>query len=529
MKFSVERAPNSEATVTVELEWTELEKASDRAYRKLAQRYNVPGFRRGHAPRSMLERMLGKDAIYQEGLEELIEDSYREALRSNNLVPIASPTVDAGPLQLNQPYTYTAHVPVLSPVTLGDYHAVRVERPGVDVTDEDVEKVLRDLQQQQTMWLPAERPAQVGDKVVADLKLTVGERQISDLHDNEFELAETREGIFSGMDEHIVGMSEGDTKEFTSTIPSDYPNSDLADQEAHYSVTLKGVKYRELPEIDDELAKSSGDYQTLDELRAAIREQLQARRESNAERDFREALIKAIVDQAEVEIHPTLVEDEAGIMVREMQRLLEQNGLEWSQFLASSGKSEDEYKQDIQPEARDRVKRDLVLDAIADEEGVAVSDQEVQQFLDLLGAMGGSAPMRLRQLTPGQRQNVVSRIRRDKVTALLTTAAGGEEHVHVHGDEEHIHRHDEEEVASGAALAAREGAKLATQAPASRDQSSPAAAGNGKQVSEDESAPVEGEETARQAEGETSVEAAETDIALASERNPDQSPLADDH
>jgi trigger factor len=459
VKVTVERAENSEAVLNVELDWGEVEKASDRAYRKLAQKYTVPGFRRGHAPRSMLERMLGKEAIYQEGLEDLIEDSYRQAIRENNLTPLAQPSLDAAPLEMNHPYTFTARVPVLSPVKVGDYQSVRVEPPTVEVSDEDVDKVLQDLREQQALWLPAERPAQVGDHVVADLKMSVGERGISDLHDNEFELAESREGIFSGMDQHIVGMSEGETKEFTATIPADYANDELAGKTAQYSVTLKGVKYRELPEVDDELAKSSGDYQTLDELRAGIRRDLEARRRSNARREFREALLKAITDQAEVEIHPVLVEDEAGVMMREMQRLLEQNGLSWDQFLAGSNKSEADYKRDLEPEARERVKRDLVLDAIADAEGIAASDQEIQSFLDMLGSLGGSRPLRLRQLTPGQRQNIVNRLRRDKVISRLVAAAGGDE---LEADHDHDHDHDhaaDEEDASEAAArhAARAG------------------------------------------------------------------------
>jgi trigger factor len=472
VKVTVEHTPNSEATLTIELEWTELEKASDRAYREMAQRYNVPGFRRGHAPRSMLERMLGKEAIYEHGLEHLIEDSYRDAVRTNNLKPLGQPTVDAPPLEMGQPFTFTARVPVLTPVKLGDYKAVRVERPSVAVSDEDVEKVVLDLQQQQALWLPAERPAQLGDHVVADINLTVGERTISDLHDNEFELAETREGIFTGMDEHIVGMSEGETKEFTTTIPADYTNTDLAGQEAHYTVILKGVKYRELPEIDDELAKSAGDYQTLDDLRTSIREQLQTRRESSAEQDFRENLLKAVAEQAEVEIPPILIEDETGVMVREMQRLLEQSGLTWEQFLDGSSKSEAEYRKDLEPEAHERVRRDLVLDAIADAEGIETSDQEVQGFLDMLATVGGGRPMRVRQLSPGQRQHVVNRIRRDKVTQRLvqegTTAAAGAEA-------------SAETSEAGAAEAARAGAEITGEGLATRGTPI-----NGKAASEGE-------------------------------------------
>ena len=149
MKVTVEQAPDSEAVLSVELEWEELEKASERAYKKLAQQYNVPGFRKGKAPRSMIERMVGKDAVYQEGLEELVDQSYKQAVKEHNLQPIARPTVDAPPIEYGQPYTFTARVPVLSPVTLGDYQAIRVEQPAITVSDEEIDGVVERIRQDQ--------------------------------------------------------------------------------------------------------------------------------------------------------------------------------------------------------------------------------------------------------------------------------------------------------------------------------------------------------------------------------------------
>lgn len=472
MKVTVERASDSEAILNVELEWPEVEKASERAYRRLAQRYNVPGFRPGHAPRSLLERMLGRETIYQDGLETLIDESYREAIRTNDLRPVGDPTLDAAPFEMNEPFKYTAKVPVLAPVKLGDYKNVQVERPNVEITEDDIQKVLRDLQEQQALWIPVERPAQLGDKVIADLKLTIGERTISDLTENEFELAEERQGIFSGMDQHIVGMSEGETKEFTTTTPADYGNAELAGQEAHYVVTLKGVKYHELPELDDEFAKSAGDYESLEGLRTAIREQLAARRESNAQRDFRENLLKAITDSSEVEIHHALVHQEADVMVREMQRMLEQSGLSWDQFLAASGKTEDEYHEQVEPEAQDRVKRKLVLDAIARAEGITTNDAEMEQYLQLLNAVSSTGkPLRLRQLSPTQRQYITENILRDKVVTVLLERAGGSQ---LAGEASEAgaagEAREEETAAANAAQAAQVGAQL------SEDQEDEAAA-----------------------------------------------------
>lgn len=425
MKVTVERPSESEAILNVELEWSELEKASDRAYRRLVQKYNVPGFRRGHAPRSMIERMVGAETLYEEGLESLMDDSYRDALQEHHLVALGDPVVDAPPLQLNQPYAYTVRVPVQPPVHLGDYRAVQVERKPVEVTDEDVDKVLKDLQEQQALWQPVERAAQAGDRISADVKLTTGDKDIANLKNNEFELVDHREGIYSGMDEEVIGMKAGESKSFTTTIPADYGNADYAGKEAHYDVTLNTVQAHDLPEINDEFAKAAGDYDTVDALRAGVRTQLLERRRANARRDFREDLLKGVTDQAEVDVHPTLVKDEADTMAGEMRRLLEQNGLKFDQYLASVGKTEEEYKAEAEPDARERVKRRLVLEAIADAEGIQSNDDDIEGWVNLMNAMSrGSKPIRAGQLSPGQRRYIANSIKRDKATQMLLEAAG---------------------------------------------------------------------------------------------------------
>ncbi|MEO7003128.1 MAG: trigger factor [Ktedonobacterales bacterium] len=466
MKVTVERTPESEAVLNVELDWAELETASNRAYQKLAQKYNVPGFRKGHAPRSMLERMLGKEAIYQEGLEDLIERSYRDAVRENDLTPLGQPHVDAPPIEIGQPYHFSAHVPILTPVTLGDYTSIRVAEPPVEVTDTEVEETLERIRQNEAMWLPADRPAQYGDRVTVDLLLTAGERQVSNLHDNEFELSEEREGIFAGMDQQLIGTREGEQKTFTTSIPEGYANTELAGKEASYDVTMKAVKYRELPALDDELAKTVGDYSTLDEVRGAIREQLRTQKEGDARRKQRDEVTQALVDMAEVSIHPLLVEDEADVMIRETRRLLEQNRIAFDQYLAATGKNEQEYRSEIEPEARERVKRDLALTAVADAEGITVDDQEAQEWLDILNSVGGGKPMRLRQLSAGQRATIEGRIKRDRALARLieiATQDSPQSSAPSETDGEASETADEADAETSATIAAAVGETLATE------------------------------------------------------------------
>jgi len=428
LKVTVEHPSESEAVLNVELEWAELEKASDRAYQRLAQKHTVHGFRRGHAPRSIIERMVGKETVYQEGLEDLIESTYRDAIRQHSLTPLSQPELTTPSIEMGQPYTYTAHVTVLPPVKLGDYQSLRVEQPDVTVTEQDVDELVERIRQDQAMWLPVERPAQLGDKVTVDLKLVVGERTVSDLHDNEFELADERAGIFSGMDAYLVGMSEAAegeeaaVKEFTTIIPQDYANTELAGKEAHYTVILKGVKHRELPAVDDELAKAAGSYETVDALRAAIHQQLESQRETEARRKVREDVLKAVTDASQVETPAILVSDEVNIMLNELRRSLENSHISLEQYLEMMQKSEEQYREELAPEATERVKRELVLDAVADAEQFTVTDRELENWLQVLAMVGGQR-RRLRDLSAGQRASLAGRLRRDKAAARLVESA----------------------------------------------------------------------------------------------------------
>jgi trigger factor len=426
LKVTVDRSNETEAALTVELDWSELEKASDRAFKKLVQKYSVPGFRPGKAPRSILERMVGKEAIYQEGLEELMDSAYHEAVHENALIPVGQPELEAPPIEIGQPYIFVARVPVLAPVVLGDYNAIRIHQEPVEVSDEEIDATLERMRENAAKWESVDRPAQVDDRVTVDLKLTVGEKVVSNLHDNEFELTTERPGVFAGMDAHIVGLRVGERAEFTTTIPEDYANPDLAGKEGQYEVEVKTVKARELSELDDEFAKTQGAYETLDALRDSIRQEMLTRKEADARRDLREQALNEMTADAKIEIHQSLVEDEKDTMIRETTRMLEQSRLNFDQYLQIMNKSLEEYRAEIDPEATARVKRDLALTALADAEGIEVSDEDIQNWLDVFTTVGGK-PMQARTLNHAQLDNVTSRIRRDKALARLVEIATQEQ------------------------------------------------------------------------------------------------------
>ncbi len=394
MKVSVETLPTSEAVLNVDFSWEELEKASDKAYRKLVQKVDIQGFRRGKAPRSLLERRLGKEYIYQEGLDELMNETYRDTLKEHNIVPLTQPDLEAPLLEIGQPYHFSIKVPILPAVELGDYKSLHFERPSADVTSEEVEKELEQTRESLASWDEVDRPAQIGDRVTMDLKLSVGDQTVSDLKDNPFELTDERHGLFTGLDEQIVGLQKGESKTFSATIPEDYTNEKYAGKTSDYEVTLHKIEFKEVPELDDAFAiqASNDEYQSLEDLRKATSDRLLEGKKSKIRSDLRAQVLDAVVEQAQMAIHPVLVHEQQHELVHQMGHILEQQHMSMDQYLMLSKQSEEEYEESLKPEAEKRVRQQLVLDAVVKEEKIQVAPEELETIFRVYAQMGQPLP-----------------------------------------------------------------------------------------------------------------------------------------
>jgi trigger factor len=423
VKVSVEKLPTSEAVLEVEVTWDEMEKASERAYRKLVKQVDVQGFRRGKAPRSLLERKLGKEYIYQEGLEDLISDAYRKAIQEHDLIPITRPKLDVPTFEMGQPYHFNMTVPIITRPVLGDYHSLHFEREEADVTSEEVEKEIESLRNHHATWREVERPADYDDRITVDLKLTIEGKDISDLKDNPFELTKERHGLFVGLDEQVVGMMVGETREFSTTIPADYNNEKLAGKQATYLVTLHKVEEKQLPELDDAFASaaSKGQYGSLEDLRKAISDEILETKKRQIRDRLREKVVEAIIEQAQFNIHPLLIEEEAEEILHQFSHLLEQQRLTLDQYLMITRQSREEYLNSLKPNAEKRVKQQLVLDEIADKEEISVAPEEIEALYRAYAQSG--QPL---QQTEAQTRALLVNYRREKtITHLveLTTDA----------------------------------------------------------------------------------------------------------
>lgn len=470
MKVSVEKLPTSEAVLDVEISWDEMEKASEKAYRKLVQKVDVQGFRRGKAPRSLLERKLGKESIYQEGLDDLISDTYRNAVKEHDLTPIAQPKLDAPIFEMGQPYHFNLTVPIAMSPELGDYKSLHFEREEADVTSEEVEKELDDLRNRQAEWHVVERTPQYGDRVTVDSKLDVEDKTVSDLKDNPFELTNERNGLFVGMDEQVVGMALGETKSFTTTIPADYNNEKLAGKTAVYVITLYKVEEKILPELDDAFAEKAGDgqYSTLEEMRKAISDNILESKKRRIRDELREKVISAVVDQAQVTVHPLLVDEEVHEMEHQFSHILEQQRMSLDQYLMMIRQTHEQYHDSLKPEAEKRAKRQLVLDEIAEKEQITVEPGELESLLRAYEQMGQPLPR-----TESQIRALALSYRREKaITRLIELTTDPDPDTEME---------TEAEVTEDAAIANAEAAALA--------------AGEEVAAAEDTVTPLEGEPT----------------------------------
>ncbi len=415
MKVTVETTPESDAKFHVELDWPSIDKAAEKAYKRVAQTQKIPGFRPGHAPRAMIERMVGPNALYEEAIDDLVEDVVRASAIEHELTLLASPHAHVHDIHVGATHEVDLTIPYLGKGELADYHDIQVAEEPVTVTDEDVDQVIERARENMPQWVPAERPAQMGDRVTVDLKLTVGEKQINDLKDHEFDLTEERSGLYTGMDQEIVGMSEGDTKEFTLTLPEDYPKAEMAGQPANYVITLTNVAIKELLPIDEEFAKKVGAYTSVAGMRQAVHDDLVKQRETAARRDVRNKLVEALIERLTLTIPEVLIDAEVEDLMHDLSDMLGQGNMDMNQFLRATGQDPDKYRKTMRPEAIRRIQQRRALELLAERENITATTSDVQSVLENFNRDTPAARrLRMSQLKPSQRLAIERSLVRDR-------------------------------------------------------------------------------------------------------------------
>ncbi|MBA2266189.1 MAG: trigger factor [Chloroflexi bacterium] len=365
----------------IEVPSDEVDRHFATAYKHVAERTKVPGFRPGKAPRHVIDRFVGRNSVLAEAIDHLVSDSYDRALDQANVVPIDQPEVDIDPSSVveGQPITFTATVPVRPEVELGSYsdYSFQLETP--EVTDEQVEQVIAELREQQATLRPIDdRAARDGD--IASVKFigTVEGEPFEGGSADRMPLVIGEDRMIPGWEANLVGMKIGDEKGFNITFPDDYRVEELQGRQTHFEVELLDLREKLLPELTDDFAKSVGDVETVDELRSEIREAMEKRAGAEARHAFGDRIIDFATTNATVEIPEVMVTNEIEIMRDELRTRLARQSIGMEQYLALSKQSPEELATELREPATRRVKTLLVLSAIAEKEGVDASDADIE-------------------------------------------------------------------------------------------------------------------------------------------------------
>ena len=377
-----------QVVLNVELEPSDIEQHLQRVYRQLVNRVQIPGFRKGKAPRSVVEGFLGRAAMVQEGLDSIVTSSLNQALEQESLEPFGEPEIDT--LEL-EPISFKATVPLEPEVDLGGFREIRLEPDPVEIADEQVTEVLEQLQRGGGVWEPREGPIRFGDMANLDVDATIEGNRVLLERGVDFVPQQDNPIPFPGFSVYIEGMSSGEDKEFSLTVPEDYRDTSIAGKECRFEVKVLEVKEHQLPELDDEFAKGVGEgYDSMVDLQDDVRRRLYNDAQEAAERALQEKALQEIIDNATV-VYPSLTEQrELDRMVEDRAHALREHRLPAEDYVAESNKSDDEVRAELRPEAVQRLTRFLVLRQLGREEGIEVTEDDVEGEIDQMAGTGES-------------------------------------------------------------------------------------------------------------------------------------------
>jgi trigger factor len=425
VKVSSTELPPRQVSLAIEVEQERLDRAVDDAFRRLAGRVDVPGFRRGKAPRSMVERMIGRDRIVEEALDRLVPEVVTEAIEQEKVEPYTRPRVESiefDPLRLK------AVVGLAPKVELGDYKdSLQVPAEEANVEDAQIDSVIQRLRDSHAQWAPVERPVKLGDRVGLDLRAVVQDQEKPLLDSKDAEYVVDPEGAqpAPGFAEQLIGLNPGDQKAFTLNMPDDYRDKDVAGKPAEFAINLHSVKERELPALDDDFAQQVGEYTDVAGLRGAIETQLRQREEERVREKLEDAVMTRLVEISSIEFPPQLVDHQAQHLLETFTRNVEQQGLQMAQYLRLVGKEQETFEQELREQAETQVRRSLALDAFAAAEKIGVEQQEVDDEVHraAAGTEEAAAVERLARANPSTMQRAQEVTRERKAMARLIELA----------------------------------------------------------------------------------------------------------
>ena len=382
MSVTVEKLEKSMAKLKIEVSAEQLEKAIQKAYDKNKNKIQIPGFRKGKAPRKMIEQMYGKGVFYEDAANELIEEEYPKAVEECGEEVVSSPKIDVEQLEAGKDFIFTAEVALKPPVKLGKYKGVEAEKMDLEVSDSDVDAEIDKQRNTNARTIEVtDRAVKDGDIVTLDFEGFVDGVAFEGGKGTDYPLTIGSGAFIPGFEEQLVGFEIGKEGDVNVTFPEDYQADNLAGKAATFKCTVKAIKAKELPELNDEFASDVSDFDTLAEYKEDVKKKL-VERKTNEEKAKREdAVVKAVIEDSEMELPEAMVETQARQIVNDFAQRLQMQGMSMDQYLQYTGNTVDKMIEQVKPQAIERIQARLVLEEVAKAENITVSDEDFEEEL----------------------------------------------------------------------------------------------------------------------------------------------------
>lgn len=380
MEAKMEKIEKNLIKFEITVEANKFQESIKKAYNKNVKNFNVPGFRKGKVPMAIVKKYYGIGALMEDGINFAIEGSYSKALEENNIVPVDYPKIDIVAAEEGKDFVYTAEVTVYPEVELGEYKGLKIEKPSYEVTEEDLAARLKEMQEKNArVETKEDGEVATGDTAVIDFKGYVDDVAFEGGEGKDYSL-EIGSGTFiDNFEDQLVGTKAGDKVEVNVTFPENYGKEELNNKKAKFEVLVKEIKVKELPEIDDEFAKETSEFDTLEELKADITKKMEEANADRAEKEYEEAIIKAVVENATIEVPEVMIEKEIDSMVKNLEQRLQYQGLNLEQYFQFTGTDATKMREYMKENAEVKVKTDLVLEAIEKAENIDATEEELKE------------------------------------------------------------------------------------------------------------------------------------------------------
>lgn len=382
MSLQVEKLEKNMAKLTVEVPAEQFEKALKTSYNKNKSKFNVPGFRRGKAPQALIEKMYGPGVLYEDAVDEVLNSTYGPAVDESGLEVVSRPEISVEKIEKGQTMVYTALVAVKPAVTLGEYKGIEVERAKPEVTDADVDAELKKVQDQNSRLVSVEdRAVENGDQTLIDFDGYVDGAAFEGGKAEDYPLTIGSHSFIDTFEEQLVGKQIGEEVEVHVTFPEEYHAKELAGKPALFKVTVKEIKAKELPELDDEFAEEVSEFSTLEEYKADIRAKLADTKQKQATTENENNVVDKVVANASMDIPEPMIQQQVRNMIEEQARRMQSQGLSFEQYLQFTGTTIDQMEDQMRPFAEKRIRDRLVLEEVARQENIQITDEAVEEEL----------------------------------------------------------------------------------------------------------------------------------------------------